>query len=204
MLDIEQTLKEQEEQEELVGAWHSQDFAPPSAGGLSQRMLALYHYNFALWHEEDLARDPDVGDEIIAQVKRNIDTLNQKRNDMIERVDESILEELSAKGVSPRPGSRMNTETPGSALDRLFINALKIYHMTEESERTDASEEHWATCRAKRQTLKLQRADLGASLSDLMEDLKDGSKHMKVYRQMKMYNDETLNPVLYRKDIADG
>ena len=163
-------------------------------------LVSIQHYvNFELWHQEDMARDPDAPDSKIAAVKRAIDVLNQLRNDMIEQMDQYLLDELQNKKIKYTSETEMNSETPGSIIDRLSINALKIYHMDEEIQRLDVTDEHRKKCSGKLSVLQDQRNDLKKSLETLLADLSSGKKRLKVYQQMKMYNDENLNPVLYQK-----
>ena len=163
-------------------------------------LVSMQHYvNFELWHQEDMARDPDAPDSKIAAVKRAIDVLNQRRNDMIEQMDQYLLDALQSKNIKYTADAEMNSETPGSIIDRLSINALKIYHMDEEIQRLDVTDEHWKKCSGKLAVLQDQRNDLKKSLETLLADLSSGKKRLKVYQQMKMYNDENLNPVLYQK-----
>ena len=163
-------------------------------------LVSMQHYvNFELWHQEDMARDPDAPDSKIAAVKRAIDVLNQLRNDMIEQMDQYLLDELQNKNIKYTADAEMNSETPGSIIDRLSINALKIYHMDEEIQRLDVTDEHRKKCSGKLSVLQDQRNDLKKSLETLLADLSSGKKRLKVYQQMKMYNDEDLNPVLYQK-----
>ena len=163
-------------------------------------LVSMQHYvNFELWHQEDMARDPDAPDSKIAAVKRAIDVLNQRRNDMIEQMDQYLLDELQKKNFMYTSETEMNSETPGSIIDRLSINALKIYHMEEEIQRLDVTDEHRKKCSGKFSVLQDQRNDLKKSLETLLADLSSGKKQLKVYQQMKMYNDEKLNPVLYQK-----
>lgn len=163
-------------------------------------LVSMQHYvNFELWHQEDMARDPDAPDSKIAAVKRAIDVLNQLRNDMIEQMDQNLLDELQNKKIKYTSETEMNSETPGSIIDRLSINALKIYHMDEEIQRLDVTDEHRKKCSGKLSVLQDQRNDLKKSLETLLADLSSGKKQLKVYQQMKMYNDENLNPVLYQK-----
>ena len=163
-------------------------------------LVSMQHYvNFELWHQEDMARDPDAPDSKIAAVKRAIDVLNQRRNDMIEQMDQYLLDALQSKNIKYTADAEMNSETPGSIIDRLSINALKIYHMDEEIQRLDVTDEHRKKCSGKLSVLQDQRNDLKKSLEKLLADLSNGKKRLKVYQQMKMYNDENLNPVLYRK-----
>lgn len=168
--------------------------APPRyAQGLWSFLELNHRFNNLLWDEEDLARRKDVADGEIAANKRAIDGYNQKRNDAIERMDEVFLSALPA----PAAGSRLNSETAGSMIDRISILALKIFHMGEQTRRTDASAEHIASCEAKLARLREQRADLASCLERLLDDCAAGRAHYKVYRQFKMYNDPTLNPYLY-------
>ena len=163
-------------------------------------LVSMQHYvNFELWHQEDMARDPDAPDSKIAAVKRAIDVLNQRRNDMIEQMDQYLLDALQSKNIKYTADAEMNSETPGSIIDRLSINALKIYHMDEEIQRLDVTDEHRKKCSGKLSVLQDQRNDLKKSLETLLADLSSGKKRIKVYQQMKMYNDENLNPVLYQK-----
>ncbi len=156
-----------------------------------------HQQNFRLWHQEDIARSPDVTSADLASVKRAIDKLNQQRNDLIERLDDAILRQLASAGVEPWQGARSNTETPGSVIDRLSILALRLYHMEEQACRDDASDSHVAKAKARLEILHQQHRDLFQSLGELIEDLFAGRKRLKIYRQFKMYNDPTMNPYLY-------
>ena len=161
----------------------------------------LYEKNWidaVQWHYEDIIRDPDIDPNEGMSLKRLIDSSNQNRTEMVEYIDSYFLKLCS--NVSPKPDAKVNTESPAWALDRLSILILKIYHMKEESLRKDVSEQHRNTCNEKLQVLLEQQKDLSESIDQLLEDLSKGEKKMKVYKQMKMYNDETLNPVLYKKD----
>ena len=161
----------------------------------------LYEKNWidaVQWHYEDIIRDPDIDPNEGMNLKRLIDSSNQNRTEMVEYIDSYFLKLYS--NVSPKPDAKVNTESPAWALDRLSILILKIYHMKEESLRKDVSEQHRNTCNEKLQVLLEQQKDLSESIDQLLEDLSKGVKKMKVYKQMKMYNDETLNPVLYKKD----
>lgn len=149
------------------------------------------------WHLEDIIRDPDIDPLRALEIKRRIDRSNQERTDLVERIDSYFL--TLYRDVQPLPGATINTESPAWAVDRLSILALKIYHMREEAGRTDADPEHTAACRRKLAVLTEQRADLSTALDQLLDDIAAGRKYMKVYRQMKMYNDPSLNPVLYGK-----
>ena len=161
----------------------------------------LYEKNWidsVQWHYEDIIRDPDIDPNEGMSLKRLIDSSNQNRTEMVEYIDSYFLKLYS--NVSPKTDAKVNTESPAWALDRLSILILKIYHMKEESLREDVSEQHRTTCNEKLQVLLEQQKDLSESIDQLLEDLSKGEKKMKVYKQMKMYNDETLNPVLYKKD----
>ena len=159
-------------------------------------------YNSRLWQEEDKARRTDVDDAEIAGSKRLIDQYNQKRNDAIEALDESILMELG--NIQPAENMRLNSETAGAMIDRLSILALKIYHMREQTERSDASPDHIETCRDKLERLNAQRQDLISCLDHLLTETAEGRAYFKIYRQFKMYNDPTLNPYLYQQQHAVG
>jgi uncharacterized protein DUF4254 len=159
----------------------------------------LYHKNWidtVQWHLEDIVRDPLIDPAAGIALKRRIDASNQERTDMVEKVDDYFLEKY--KAVVPKKEATINTESPAWAVDRLSILALKIFHMQVEVNRTDASKEHIDKCKAKLAILLEQRIDLSRSIDELLNDISFGNKYMKVYRQMKMYNDPSLNPVLYQ------
>ena len=161
----------------------------------------LYEKNWidtVQWHYEDIIRDPDIEPNEGMKLKRLIDSSNQNRTEMVEYIDSYFLNLY--KQTTPKKDAKVNTESPAWALDRLSILILKIYHMREESIRTDVSDQHKDSCTEKLKILVEQRKDLSESIDQLLEDLSKGEKKMRVYRQMKMYNDETLNPVLYKKD----
>lgn len=149
------------------------------------------------WHLEDIIRDPEIDPVEALQLKRRIDRSNQVRTDMVEEIDTWYREKY--KDVEVLPDATINTESPAWALDRLSILALKIWHMREQAERTDADADHKARCRAKLDVLLEQRHDLTTAIGQLLDDIAAGRKFMKVYRQMKMYNDPATNPVLYAK-----
>lgn len=182
--------------ETTVARWHERDIYCPCEGFLGL-VCQQHEQNFRLWHQEDIARGPKVTDAEMAAVKRAIDKLNQRRNDLIEQLDDCLVAKLSASDVLPQPEARLNTETPGSAIDRLSIIALRIYHMEEQAQRIDAGAEHVAKARGRLEILSQQRHDLACSLTELLGDLFAGRKRLKVYRQFKMYNDPTMNPYLY-------
>jgi len=157
----------------------------------------LYHKNWidtVQWHYEDLIRDPGIDPVAALELKRKIDASNQDRTDMVEYLDAYFLDKY--RSVEIRGNATINTESPAWALDRLSILALKIYHMKEEAERSDASEQHRKNCSDKLSVLLQQREDLSTAIDQLLSEIEAGSKYMKVYKQMKMYNDEELNPVL--------
>jgi hypothetical protein len=182
-------------QQELVARWHHEEPANLLQGFL-QVVCEQHKYNYLLWHEEDVARSPNAGDERIAAVKRAIDDYNQQRNDWIEKLDDYLVAELGRQ-VMPTADSRQNTETPGSAIDRLSILSLRLYHMQEQLDRADASPEHRAKVETRLAILNEQHRDLSTSLAELLIDIFAGRKRLKVYRQFKMYNDPTMNPYLY-------
>lgn len=160
----------------------------------------LYRKNWidtVQWHREDIIRKPDIDLALALQIKRNIDRDNQERVDLVEHIEDVIAAEL--KDVKVLPDATINTETPGWALDRLSILALKIYHMRIEANRRDAGEEHIRNCQRKLNILLEQKTDLFTPIDQLLDDLAAGKKKMKLYKQMKMYNDPKLNPVLYKK-----
>lgn len=149
------------------------------------------------WHLEDIIRDPDIDPVAALALKRRIDRSNQVRTDMVEDIDSWMRERY--KDVEVAADATINTESPAWALDRLSILALKIWHMREQAERDDATPEHKDRCRAKLDVLLEQREDLSQAIDTLLDDIAAGRKFMKVYRQMKMYNDPATNPVLYAK-----
>ena len=160
----------------------------------------LYHkcwIDTVQWHLEDIIRDPDIDPVEALKIKRRIDKSNQDRTDMVEDID-TYFRELY-HGIKPFPDATINTESPAWAIDRLSILALKIWHMQEQTERTDADPTHIAICHGKLEVLKEQQKDLSLAIDQLLDDIVSGRKYMNVYRQMKMYNDPDTNPVLYKK-----
>lgn len=160
----------------------------------------LYHKNWidtVQWHFEDIIRDPNIDPKEALILKRRIDKSNQDRTDMVEYIDSYFLQKYA--GVKVIDGAKINTESPAWAIDRLSILALKVYHMRQETERKDVDQDHINRCQAKLNVLLEQHKDLSTAIKELIEDIESGRKYMKVYKQMKMYNDETLNPVLYKK-----
>ena len=148
------------------------------------------------WHLEDIIRDPHIDPLEALQLKRRIDRSNQDRTDLVEQIDSYFRHKYS--DVNVKPDARLNTESPAWAIDRLSILALKIYHMNEQTLRSDASNEHLTKCKEKLNVLLEQQKDLGTAIDQLLEDIEAGKIYMKVYRQMKMYNDPSTNPVLYQ------
>ena len=193
-------------QERAVQAWHEsepKDVTAAQAGhdpdSLVGLVLGQNFMNCTLWHIEDTARRTDVDDSVIADCKRRIDRFNQLRNDFLEKVDETLVHMLHPclppdKGNAPRH----NTESMGMAVDRLSILALKIFHMKEQTERSDVDETHRENSRKKLATLREQRTDLFRSLTELVEEFLAGTKAPKAYYQFKMYNDPALNPEVYK------
>lgn len=168
---------------------------PYPAGGIEH---LLYHKNWidtVQWHLEDIIRDPEIDPSEALALKRRIDASNQERTDMVEYIDGYFLEKY--RTIAPLTGATINTETPAWAVDRLSILALKIYHMRQETDRADVSDEHRSACRTKLEVLLTQRTDLSQAIEELLADIEAGRKYMKLYKQMKMYNDPALNPVLY-------
>lgn len=146
------------------------------------------------WHYEDIIRDPNIDPVAALTLKRQIDASNQDRTDMVEYIDSYFLDEY--KSVKAKQNATINTESPAWGVDRLSILALKIYHMNEEATREGATQAHRDACQKKLEILLEQRVDLSTAIDTLLNDIKNGDKYMKVYKQMKMYNDDELNPVL--------
>jgi hypothetical protein len=193
-------------QAEVVDAWHRDQVtversvveaprAVSRAPELDQAISEEHLVNIRLWHEEDEARRPNVDDQVVAATKRQIDVLNQQRNDLIERID-SVLLALLAESDLPRPTAPLHSETPGAIIDRLSVLTLKVYHMREEADRSGAQEAHRQLCRQRLEVLEQQRDDLAACLDALSIDLAAGNKRFQRYRQFKMYNDPEMNPAI--------
>jgi hypothetical protein len=182
---------------DCIARWHEQPIDNPYDDFLSVACEQL-SYNFRLWHEEDKARSPSASDTEIAQVKRAIDKLNQQRNDWIERLDDWITEELGHGNVTAPASAPQNTETLGSSIDRLSILALRIYHLVEQRDRPEATAEHRESVSRKLAIALAQHEDLSRAAQQLADDLFAGRKRHKTYRQLKMYNDPSLNPYLYK------
>jgi hypothetical protein len=186
-------------QDEMTAALHVSDGAvgvEASADGLMALAMAQHRANFELWHEEDKARVPGVPDAEIVWVKRAIDRLNQRRNDLVEKMDVWLLERLQQNAEAP-----LHSETPGLMIDRLSILALKIYHTREEAFRVSATEEHRTKNVARLALLEEQRGDLAGCLDSLWAGVLEGARRFKLYRQLKMYNDPELNPAVYGRAL---
>ncbi len=187
-----------------VGDYHVKDHVdtpienPYPNASLEQLLYAKNWIDTVQWHLEDIIRDEAIDPSEALALKRRIDKSNQERTDLVEYIDQWFFREYSE--VEKREDSRINTETPAWAVDRLSILCLKIYHMNEEAQRESASKEHREKCQAKLDVLLEQKTDLTSAIDQLLADIKNGKVKMKLYKQMKMYNDESLNPVLYRKD----
>ncbi|MBL7832921.1 MAG: DUF4254 domain-containing protein [Cyclobacteriaceae bacterium] len=172
---------------------------PYQTGSFEHLLYAKNWIDTVQWHLEDIIRLPEINPVEALQIKRRIDKSNQDRTDMVEKMDDYFLDQF--KGVTPKSSAKINSETPAWLLDRMSILLLKIYHMKEQTERTDASAEHIAKCKAKLDVLLEQRSDMQLAFDQLMDDIRSGDRKMKVYRQMKMYNDASLNPMLYQNAV---
>ena len=188
-------------QSESVERWHQvpmEQWSWTSADSRLEPFFALvsqqHECNFRLWHEEDKARSKTATDHQIAEVKRAIDRLNQQRNDLIEQIDDAMTEILEEAGVTPRGDAKQNTETPGSVIDRLSIMSLRIFHYREQSDQPGTSDAHKKRVSDRLELCRHQIADLTLGLQQLVDDLASGVKRHQTYRQMKMYNDPSLNP----------
>ena len=165
----------------------------------NQLEFLLYQKNWidtVQWHLEDIIRDPEIDPVEALKIKRTIDLSNQKRTDLVEYIDSYFLEKN--KNVKIQKNASFNSESPAWAIDRLSILALKIFHMKQETERTEVDQGHISSCKRKLAVLNQQNKDLCTAIDELMDDIQNGKKYMKTYKQMKMYNDEDLNPVLYK------
>ena len=170
---------------------------PYAAAGIEHLLFQKNYIDTVQWHLEDIVRNPKIEPEAGLVLKRRIDASNQVRTDMVEYIDSYFLQQYV--GVQTKPYARINTESPAWAIDRLSILALKIYHMNLEVHREDASPHHVLSCTDKLAVLLQQRKDLSIAIDELLQDIASGDKYMKVYKQMKMYNDPSLNPVLYQQ-----
>lgn len=186
--------------EQSIGNYHILDRVdqplvnPYPAGDIAHLLYRKNWIDTVQWHYEDLIRDPEIDPVGALALKRKIDASNQERTDLVEYIDSYFLQKYQS--VQVLSGATINTESPAWAIDRLSILALKIYHMREEAMRENAEPAHREACRQKLEVLLLQKEDLSAAIDQLLNDIEAGRKYMKVYKQMKMYNDEELNPVL--------
>jgi cell division protein FtsB len=193
MIDVQDIINLQTQ---TVVRWHKEPIKNDETGFFAT-VCTQHSFNYQLWHEEDIARSPDVSDQQIAKVKRSIDRFNQQRNDWIEKLDDQIAEMVSQAAVEIDQDAQLNTETPGSAIDRLSIMALRLYHLEEQLNRDNASEQHRQSVQQKISVCRLQQSELAKSLQQLIDAIAAGKKRHLTYRQFKMYNDPTLNPYLY-------
>ena len=186
--------------EESISKYHQIDRVdqpfenPYSKGDIAHLLYRKNWIDTVQWHYEDIIRDPDIDPIAALKLKRQIDSSNQDRTDLVEYIDSYFLKKYQS--VELKDNATINTESPAWAIDRLSILALKIYHMQEEANRTDASQDHIDKCSQKLKVLLEQRMDLSTAIDQLLGDIETGNKYMKVYKQMKMYNDDELNPVL--------
>ena len=174
---------------------------PYSESTLSHLLYKKNWIDTVQWHYEDIIREPNINPEKGMEIKRKIDKSNQERTEMVEYIDSYFLNKYSQ--TIPKENASINSESPAWTLDRLSILVLKIYHMDEEYRREDASEDHKNSCKKKLDILLEQRQDLSHAIDALLSDISKGDKKMKVYKQMKMYNDESLNPILYKKNEGE-
>lgn len=170
---------------------------PFEKGSLEQLLYAKNWIDTVQWHLEDIIRDENINPDDALKLKRRIDASNQQRTDLVEYIDSWFLQKY--QNVTPKSDAKINTETVAWAIDRLSILVLKVYHMNLEATRESASDEHRAKCTEKLNVLLEQKKDLSLAIDLLLEDIENGNVKMKTYKQMKMYNDESLNPVLYQK-----
>lgn len=186
--------------DQLTRGWHEGSSASPDIDNEWFQRVARHHRaNFDLWHIEDEARTPGATDSDLASVKRRIDRTNQLRNDLAEQLDCALLDHLASQSL-PIPSAPLHSESPGLIIDRLSILSLKIYHTREEAERVDAPRGHTERNQGRLAILEEQRADLAGCLDVLWRETLAGTRRFKLYRQLKMYNDPTLNPAIYRQE----
>ncbi|SIT97184.1 Protein of unknown function [Epilithonimonas bovis DSM 19482] len=176
---------------------NSEEKNPFQADSLEWILYTKNWIDTVQWHLEDIIREEDIDPSEALVIKRRIDKLNQKRTDLVEQIDFWFYNKF--KGIVPDQDARINTETPAWSIDRFSILALKIYHMSIEASRVDASDDHKMKCRQKLDILLEQQSDLATAIEQLLADIEIGKVKMKLYKQMKMYNDESLNPILYQK-----
>ena len=189
--------------EQAIADYHKyDDVDTPISNPYETRTIEYYLYlknwiDTVQWHLEDIIRDPEIDPVEALKIKRRIDKSNQDRTDLVELIDSYFLDQY--KDVKPAADATINTESPAWAMDRYSILALKIYHMREQANRTDTTPEHKVQCQKKLNVLLEQKEDLATAIGQLLEDISAGRKYMKVYKQMKMYNDPSTNPILYGK-----
>lgn len=176
---------------------NSQENNPFQTGSLEWILYSKNWIDTVQWHLEDIIREEDINPTEALKIKRRIDALNQKRTDLVEQIDFWFYEKY--RDITPNSDARINSETPAWSIDRFSILSLKIYHMAIEAARKDASEEHKIKCTDKLMVLQEQKKDLSTAIDQLLSDIEIGKVKMKLYKQMKMYNDESLNPILYQK-----
>lgn len=198
IVDLHQQMVERWHQQEIDNPFGNADGQATDAGKWLTTVCQQHQFNFLLWHQEDIARSPDVSDSEIAQVKRAIDRLNQQRNDWIEKIDDHLSHWLLQQAVPINDQAPINTETVGSVIDRLSILSLRIYHLKEQLERDDVMADHLQSVQQKIAICELQCNELSSALQQLIDAIFQGEKRHRTYRQLKMYNDPSLNPYLYR------
>lgn len=185
-------------QTSTVATWHSAPIENKYDGVLAI-VCQQHQFNYQLWHQEDIARSPDCSASEIADVKRAIDRLNQLRNDWIERIDDWLSQYLADQNITASPQATQNSETPGSIVDRLSIIALRIYHLDEQLERPEIDSNQREKVETRVAICRVQQAELGVCLDQLLAEIFAGTKRHRTYRQFKMYNDPTMNPYLYQR-----
>lgn len=198
MIDIQEIAQLHQR---TVADWHLGEIDNPYSGLLAI-VCEQHSFNFQLWHQEDIARSPVADDHTISQVKRRIDRFNQQRNDWIEKIDDFLTQMIQERKIEVADEAPINTETPGSVIDRLSIMELRIYHMLEQLERDDVAADHFESVRQKLALCRLQRAELLEALQMLLNQIGHGQVRHRTYRQMKMYNDPSLNPYLYNSETV--
>lgn len=181
-----------------VEQWHKSDYLNTCSSWL-EIACQQHRYNYDLWHQEDIARSPDVSDSEITTVKRAIDKLNQQRNDWIEKLDDWLTAYLEEKQITLVANATQNSETPGSMIDRLSIIAIRIYHLDEQLDRPDIDDAHRDKVLTRSAICRVQQSELGQCLDTAIKEILSGVKRHRTYRQFKMYNDPSLNPYLYRR-----
>lgn len=181
---------------QAIADWHNTIFVNPyQSGTLEYLCYQKNQIDTSQWHEEDEIRRNDISTDAFVACKRKIDDLNQKRTDWVEKLDDLIFKNY--QNITLKESAKMNSETPAWLIDRMSILELKIYHMAEQTLRQDADSEHINRCKSKLEVLLNQRQDMSTCLDELLLDIQQGNRFFKVYRQMKMYNDKSLNPALH-------